>query len=49
MNKPVVIIGIGEMGGVFARGFLKSGHPVYPVNRSMDNEQAAEEIPENGL
>lgn len=33
MRKPVVIIGMGEMGGVFARGFLKAGYPVYPVNR----------------
>jgi len=38
MKKPVVIIGIGEIGGVFARGFLKLGHPLHPVNRndSMD-------------
>lgn len=34
MNKPIVIIGMGEIGGVFARGFLKIGHPVYPVNRN---------------
>ncbi|MCJ7773391.1 MAG: hypothetical protein MUP22_09700 [Desulfobacterales bacterium] len=46
MDKPVIIIGIGEMGGVFARGFLKSGHPVYPVNREIDYNQAAKEIPE---
>ena len=46
MNKPIVVIGIGEMGGVFARGFLGSGHPVYPVNREMDYEKVAKEIPE---
>ncbi len=46
MDKPVGIIGIGEMGGVFARGFLKSGHPVYPVNREMDYEKVAKEIPD---
>lgn len=44
MNKPVVIIGVGEMGGVFARGFLRLGYPVYPVTRQMDMAQAAEEI-----
>lgn len=33
MKQPVVIIGLGEIGGVFARGFLRTGHPVYPVNR----------------
>jgi len=44
MNRPIVLIGIGEMGGVFARGFLKSGYPVYPVNRDMDYARAAGEI-----
>lgn len=44
MKKPVVIIGVGEMGGVFARGFLRLGHPVYPVLRSQNMQQAAEEI-----
>jgi ketopantoate reductase len=46
MKKPVVLIGIGEMGGVFARGFLRLGHPVYPVTRDQDLEAAAQEIPE---
>ncbi|HDK38068.1 MAG TPA: hypothetical protein ENG92_03525 [Thiolapillus brandeum] len=46
MKKPVVLIGIGEMGGVFARGFLRLGHPVYPVTRDQDLEVAAVEIPE---
>ncbi|MBZ0165745.1 MAG: hypothetical protein K8I00_02985 [Candidatus Omnitrophica bacterium] len=36
MKKPVTVIGMGEMGGVFARGFLKCGHPVYPVTRQTD-------------
>ena len=36
MKNNIVIIGMGEMGGVFARGFLKSGHPVIPVIRNMD-------------
>ncbi|MDH5766860.1 MAG: hypothetical protein OEZ38_12690 [Gammaproteobacteria bacterium] len=46
MNKPVVIIGVGEMGGVFARGFLRLGYPVYPVTRNMDMAQCASEIPD---
>ena len=44
MSKPVVVIGMGEMAGVFARGFLRSGYPVYPVTREMDIEQKAREI-----
>ncbi len=34
MQQPVVIIGIGELGGVFAGAFLKNGHPVYPITLS---------------
>jgi ketopantoate reductase len=36
MKEPVVVVGIGEMGRLFAAGLLRSGHPVYPVTRSMD-------------
>lgn len=46
MKKSVVIIGIGEMGGVFARGFLRSGYAVYPVTRSDSAEELAQQIPE---
>ncbi|MDQ7074161.1 MAG: hypothetical protein Q9O24_03215 [Gammaproteobacteria bacterium] len=44
MLDPVVIIGIGEMGGVFARGFLRSGHPIYPVGRHEDMQNLSEQI-----
>ncbi len=46
MKKPLVIIGIGEIGGVFARGLLRSGHSVVPVNRSDDINQIANEYPD---
>ena len=46
MNKPIVVIGIGEMAGVFARGFLRIGHPVYPVTRQMDLQAEANAIPD---
>jgi len=49
MKDPVVILGMGEMGGVFARGFLRVGHPVYPVIRAMDIAKAATNIPEPAL
>lgn len=38
------MIGAGEMGGVFARGFLKLGYPVYPVTRDMDLETVASQV-----
>lgn len=45
MKSPVVVIGIGEMGSVFARAFLRNGYPVYPVTRSENLAEAAREIP----
>ena len=49
MKSPVVLVGIGEMGGVFARGLLRAGHPVYPVTRRSDMAAAANAIPEPEL
>ena len=46
MNPPVVIIGIGEIASVLARAFLRNGHPVFPVTRSMDIDEAARENPD---
>lgn len=44
MKKPVVIIGVGEMGGVFARGFLRLAYPIFPVVRGADINKLAGEI-----
>jgi len=49
MKSAIVVIGIGEMGSVFARGFLRNGHPVHPITRSDDIAAAASEIPEPEL
>jgi len=46
MSDPIVIIGLGEIGGVFARGFLKLGHPVFPVTRHSDLNAAARGVPD---
>jgi len=43
--QPVAIIGIGQLGGVFARAFLHAGHPVYPVTRGMDINAALNDVP----
>ncbi len=34
-TKKTVVIGVGEMGGVFARALLRSGYEVFPVTRKM--------------
>lgn len=49
MKNPIVIIGLGELGELFASGFLKSGHPVYPILRGMDLAAIAAQIPEPEL
>ncbi len=49
MRRPVVIIGIGEMAGVFARGLLRCGHPVYPVTRDVNMTAVAQQLPEPEL
>ncbi len=49
MKSPVVLVGVGEMGGVFARGLLKLGHPVFPVIRGASLTAAAEQLPEPQL
>ena len=49
MQKPVVLVGVGEMGGVFARGILRSGYPVIPVTRDMNMQDVARDIPDPQL
>ncbi len=44
MNDPIVVIGTGEMSGVFTRGFLKLGYPVFPVTRQMNMDDVAEAL-----
>lgn len=46
MKKPIIVIGMGELGSVFARGFLKLGYPVQPVNRNQSMQSIADEIPD---
>ncbi|MBD3619306.1 MAG: hypothetical protein HUJ28_07530 [Chromatiales bacterium] len=49
MKDPIVIIGLGQIGCTFANGFLKAGHPVYPVTRDMDMADESRHIPEPAL
>ncbi len=39
----IVIVGVGQLGGVFAKGLLRTGHQVSPVNRGDSLEAAAGE------
>lgn len=41
MKDPIVVVGVGEMAGVFTRGLLRLGHPIFPVTRTMDMAEVA--------
>ncbi|MEN8234280.1 MAG: hypothetical protein ABFR89_05090 [Actinomycetota bacterium] len=49
MQRPTAIVGIGEMGAVFARAILRSGRPVYPLLRSTSPAEIVEQIPDPEL
>ncbi len=44
MKKSIVIIGMGEMSGVFSRGLLRSGYPLVPITRNISISTIAEQI-----
>ncbi len=44
MKPSIVIIGMGELASVFARGFLKCGYPLIPVRRQDTMQTIAAEI-----
>ena len=48
-TAPVVLVGVGEMGGVFAKALLGAGHTVVPVTRSMSSSDVAEHVPDPSL
>ena len=45
MKDPIIVIGLGELGSVFAHGFLKLGYPVQAINRTMSMQTVAQSIP----
>ncbi|MES9832147.1 MAG: hypothetical protein ABW139_07850 [Candidatus Thiodiazotropha sp. DIVDIV] len=49
LDKEIVLIGIGEIGGVIAKGFLRQGYTLHPITREMDIEQRAAQVPEPTL
>lgn len=49
MKDPIVVIGLGEMAGVFTRGFLKLGYPVFPLLRNDDMEAEAKALVQPAL
>ena len=44
MDKHIVVMGMGEIGSVFARAFLRLGYTVSPLLRGMDAEAVAMQV-----
>lgn len=49
MSKSIVVVGLGEMGSVFARGFLRTGYTVHPVVRGVEMQTVADDVPQPEL
>ncbi|MET0068212.1 MAG: hypothetical protein ABW076_17855 [Candidatus Thiodiazotropha sp.] len=45
MTQDIVLIGVGEIGGILAKGFLRAGYTVHPVTRDTDMQQLAGQLP----
>lgn len=49
MGDDAVVIGLGEMGGIFAHGMLRCGRTVHPVTRAIDPDELAREVSEPAI
>lgn len=49
MDKTIALIGLGQLGRIFAGGLLRTGHTVVPVNRGDDMDIVAARWPEPQL
>jgi hypothetical protein len=45
MHEAAVVIGVGELGGLFAHGLLRTGMTVVPVRRGDDASSVAAQLP----
>ena len=45
-DNPIIVIGMGEIGSVFARAFLRLGIPVFPIVRDSAPSHLAEQHPQ---
>lgn len=46
MRRPIGIVGMGQLGGIFGQGLLRLGHPVLPVLRGDPIDALAAHDPE---
>jgi hypothetical protein len=43
-SSEIILVGIGEIGGVFARGFLRLGYTIHPVTRETDMQALSQRV-----
>jgi len=48
-STPVVLVGVGQMGGVFAKALLGAGHTVIPIIRGTSMATTADAVPDPSL
>ena len=48
-RESVVIIGMGQLGGLLAHGLMRLGYSIYPVLRGDDLATAQEDCPNTKL
>jgi len=48
-DDDVILVGLGQMGSIFAHAFLRGGRTVHPVNRETDAAALAERVPAPAL
>jgi ketopantoate reductase len=46
MKQSIIVIGLGQIGAILAKGFLRIGHPVYPVIRGDSLVDAIKRTPD---
>jgi hypothetical protein len=49
MHRPITLVGVGEMGAVFAHALLRTDNPVFPILRSSPLVEAAHAVPDPEL
>lgn len=49
LQQPVVILGLGEIGSVLARGMLRCGRPVFPLLRELEPDSVQAGCPDPAL
>lgn len=48
-SRSAVVLGVGQLGGVFAEGWLRAGRPVVPITREVSLKEVSTALPEPAI